>query len=124
MSFSKDKLHEIVTALNSIIEAVYEFEDKYDSQLKSVHPNYAYSAKNLVHYLAMRSFNINVLQQKLEDVGLPIALETQDNILYSLLNLRTILYSLLNYQLQDEEKELLNNMAVQKIREENSKALF
>ena len=124
MRFSKDKLQEIVTDLNSIIEAVYEFEDKYDSQLKSVHPNYAYSAKNLVHYLAMRSFNINVLQQKLEDVGLPIALETQDNILYSLLNLRTILYSLLNYQLQDEEKELLNNMAVQKIREENSKALF
>lgn len=124
MRFSKDKLQEIVTDLNSIIEAVYEFEDKYDSQLKSVHPNYAYSAKNLVHYLAMRSFNINVLQQKLEDVGLPVALESHENILYSLLNLRTIVYSLLDYELHDETKEYLKNKAVHNIQKQNSRALF
>lgn len=124
MLFPKDKLQEIVAALNSIIETIYEFENKYESQIKNVHPNYAYSAKNLVHYLAMRSFNINVFQQKLEDIGLPVTLESQDNILYSLLNLRTIVYSLLDYQLFDEEKGLLTNRDIKNILEKNSKALF
>ena len=124
MLFSKDKLQEIVAALNSIIEKIYEFENKYESQVNNVHPNYSYSAKNLVHYLAMRSFNINVFQQKLEDIGLPVTLESPDNILYSLLNLRAIIYSLLDYQLFDEEKDLLNNREVKKILKENSEALF
>ncbi|UCE93858.1 MAG: hypothetical protein JSV73_00770 [Flavobacteriaceae bacterium] len=123
MRFSKDKLQEIVTALNSIIETVYEFEDKYESQLNSVHPNYTQSARNLVHYLALRSFNINVLQQKLEDIGLPVTLESQDNILFILLNLRSIIYSLLDYQLVDEV-DIIDNQWVKKLQEQNSKALF
>ncbi|MCP4884151.1 MAG: hypothetical protein GY908_10195 [Flavobacteriales bacterium] len=72
----------------------------------------------------MRSFNINIFQQKLEDVGLPIALENQDNILYSFLNLRSIIYSFLDYELFDEDGEFLTNKEVRKIQEENSKALF
>lgn len=124
MRFPKDKLQEIVVGLNSIIDTIYEFENKYRSQINRVHPNYAHSAKNLVHYLALRSFNIDVLQQKLEDVGLPVALESHENILYSLLNLRTIVYSLLDYELHDETKEYLNNKAVHNIQKQNSRALF
>ena len=104
MRFSKDKLQEIITALNSIIETVYEFEDKYEPNLRNVHPNYAQSARNLVHYLALRSFNINILQQKLEDLGLPITLESQDNILLSIISLRAIVYSLLDYRFTEEQE--------------------
>ena len=68
MRFPKDKLQEIVVGLNSIIDTIYEFENKYRSQINRVHANYAHSAKNLVHYLALRSYNIDVLQQKLEDI--------------------------------------------------------
>lgn len=124
MLFPKDKLQEIVEALNSIIEKMYEFENKYRSQINNVHPNYSYSAKNLVHYLAMRSFNINVFQENLEDIGLPVTLESQNNILFSLLNLRTVVYSLLDYKLSDEDQGFLSNREVKKIHEENSKALF
>lgn len=123
MLFPKDKLHEILVALNSIIEKIDEFENSYALQLRKVHVNYVQSAKNLVHYLGLRSFNINVLQQKLEDVGLPISLESQDNILYILLNLRSIVHSLLNYELTDEEN-LITNQEVKKIKERNSNSLF
>ncbi len=44
MLFPKDKLQEIVVALNSIIEKMYEFETKYKSQINQVHPNYFHSA--------------------------------------------------------------------------------
>ena len=124
MLFSKEKLQEIATALNTILDTIYEFESKYKPELNTVHPNYLRSAKNLVHYLALRSFNINIFQQKLEDVGLPITLESQDNILYSLLSLRTIVHSLLDWELIDADEKYLNNEEVKRIRKKNSEALF
>ena len=67
MLFQRDKLQEILVALDSVIDRISEFENKYKTQLNSVHPNYAQSAKNLVHYLALRSFNINIFQDKLRN---------------------------------------------------------
>ena len=124
MLFPKDKLQEIVVALNSVIDRIYEFEGNYQSELNHVHPNYAHSAKNFVHYLALRSFNINVFQQKLEDLGLPINLECQDNILFSLYSVRTIVNSLLGHPMSDELQNQLSNQEAKTIQERNSKALF
>ena len=73
MLFQRDKLQEIVVALDSVIDRISEFEGQVSNPSSiRVHPNYAHSAKNLVHYLALRSFNINVFQDKLEDLGLPM----------------------------------------------------
>lgn len=124
MLFPKDKLQEIASALNSIIDTIYKSENKYRKQLDKVHPKYAPSARNLVHYLALRSFNINVFQQKLEDIGLPVSMESQDNILYNLNSLRTIIYSLLDYQLLDDDENYLNNNQLKEILRQNFKALF
>ena len=124
MLFPGDKLQAIIVALDSVIDRISEFENKYKSQLNNVHPNYTQSAKNLVHYLAMRSFNINIFQEKLEEIGLPIALESQNNILYDLLNMRTVINSLLNNEIFVEEHKYLNNKEVKKILEQNFKALF
>ena len=124
MLFQRDKLQEILVALDSVIDRITEFEHRYNAQLNSVHPNYAQSAKNLVHYLALRSFNINIFQDKLEDIGLPITLESQNNILYGLLNVRTVINSLMNNELEDEEYDYINNKKVKKILKKNFKALF
>jgi len=124
MLFPRGKLQEILVALDTVIDKIYEFEHKYRSQLNNVHPNYFQSAKNLVHYLAMRSFNINIFQDKLEEIGLPVTMESQNNILYGLLNFRTIINSLLKNEIYDEEQNHLNNKQVKKILKKNSKALF
>jgi len=124
MLFKRDELQEILVVLDSVIDRISEFEHKYKTQLNNVHPNYAQSAKNLVHYLAMRSFNMNIFQDKLEYIGLPIALESQNNILYGLLNYRTLINSLMNNELCDEEHECINNKKVKKILKKNYKALF
>ena len=114
MLFPKDKLQGIVEALDSVIDEIHEFENKYQTQLSRVHPKYSYSAKNLVHYLAMRSFNINVFQDKLEELGLPIALESQNNILFGLLNFRAVINSLLGNELFEEGEDLLSNKDIGK----------
>ncbi len=124
MLFQRDKLQEILVALDSVIDRISEFEHNYQTQLNKVHPNYAQSAKNLVHYLALRSFNMDIFQDKLEDIGLPMALESQNNILYSLLNFRTVVNSLMNNEIFDEEHKYINNKQVKKILKKNHKALF
>lgn len=124
MLFQRDKLQEILVALDSVIDRISEFEHKYETELNSVHPKYAQSAKNLVHYLALRSFNINIFQDKLEDLGLPITLESQNNILYNMLNFRTVINSLMHNDLIAEEHEYINNKEVKKILKKNHKALF
>ena len=124
MLFQRDKLQEILVALDSVIDRISEFEHKYETQLNSVHPNYALSAKNLVHYLALRSFNINIFQDKLEDLGLPITLESQNNILYNMLNFRTVINSLMHNELIEEEQEYIHNKKVKIILKKNYRALF
>jgi pyruvate kinase len=124
MQFPKEKLQEIIVALDSVIDKISEFEHKYSSQLNKVHPNYSQSAKNLVHYLAMRSFNVDVFQEKLDEIGLPSSLGSQNNILRDLLSFRTVINSLLNINLVVEEKKYLNNRDVKDILKKNSKALF
>jgi len=124
MLFQRDKLQEILVALDRVIDRISEFEHKYKTQLNNVHPNYSQSAKNLVHYLALRSFNMDIFQDKLEDIGLPIALESQNNILYGILNFRTVINSLMNNEVFDEEHEYINNKKVKKILKKNYKALF
>jgi len=124
MLFPRDKLQELVVSLDLVIDKISEFEYRYKSQLNNVHPNYSQSARNLIHYLALRSFNINIFQEKIEEIGLPITLESQNNILYGLLNFRTIINSLLNNKIFDDEQKYLNNKEVKKILKQNSKALF
>ncbi len=124
MLFQRDKLQEILVALDLIIDKIYEFEHEYAFQLNKVHPNYSHSAKNLVHYLAMRSFNMNIFQDKLEDIGLPIALESQNNVLYGILSFRTVINSLIHGEVSDEEHDYITNKEVKRILKKNYKALF
>jgi pyruvate kinase len=124
MVFEREKLQEILNALDSVIERMNEFESKYETQLNRVHPNYTQSARNLVHYLAMRSFNMNVFQDKIEDLGLPLNLESQSNILFGLLNLRTVISSLMSNELYEEENTYVNNKQVRDILDRNRRAVF
>ena len=51
--------------LSAIAERAREFEDHYGDELAAVHPAYRESARNLVHYLALRAEDIRELQEQL-----------------------------------------------------------
>ena len=124
MPFDRDSLREILFLLDTVLERISEAEEKYSNQLSKVHPKYSQSARNLVHYLAMRSLNMNVFQEKLENIGLPIALESHRNIRFTLLNLRTVINSLLKKEQDEELDPCIDNKEVELILEENRKAVF
>jgi len=124
MLFPKNKLKELVSTIDLVMDKIFEFECKYAIQLNNVHPKYAKSAKNLIHYLALRSFNVNILQEKLVEIGLPNASGFEKSILHNLLSFKIIVNSLLNTDFQRDKKLFLTNKEAKKTLKENSKAVF
>lgn len=117
MLFETEKLEEILIQIDLILEKIFEYENTYKNQITSVHANYAESAKNLIHYLALRSFDYDVFQDKLSKVGLPNTSSSESSVLHNLLIYKTIIHHLLkiedvkdthNYLTKRESKQLLN----------------
>lgn len=116
MLFETEKLEEIRIQIDLILERIFEYENTYKNKITSVHPNYAESAKNLIHYLALRSFDYDVFQDKLSKVGLPNTSSSESSVLHNLLIYKTIIHHLLkiedventhNYLTKRESKQLL-----------------
>ncbi len=124
MLYPKNKLQEIAVSIDLIIAEISKFEHKYQQQIDNVHPNYTKSAKNLVHYLALRSFNIDALQKRIDEIGLPNSPEFKGSILYRILSFKTIINSLLKIDSSDDKKIFLTNKEAKKILIENFVAIF
>lgn len=124
MLYPKNKLQEIVVSSDLIIARISELEHKYKEQIDNVHPNYTKSAKNLIHYLALRSFNIDFLQEKMDEIGLPNSPEFKGSILHRILSFKTIINSLLNIDLPEDKEIFLTNKEAKNILKENFEAVF
>ncbi len=124
MHYPVKNLLEISNTIDLVIAKIYELEIKYKDQIDKVHPNYTKSAKNLIHYLALRSFDIEILQDKLEEIGMPITPESKKNILHRVLNFKTIINSLLNTKSSHKDELFLTNKEASRIQDKNCTALF
>jgi len=124
MLFPKNKLQEIAVAIELVIDKIAAFEKDYELQINNVHPNYVKSAKNLIHYLALRTIDVDILQEKLEEIGLPNPPGYEKNILHNLLIFKTITSSLLNNKLPDENANELTLKEADAILKRNTKAVF
>ena len=63
-------LESIRLQLRQIVERAGELEARFESDLELVHPNFSASARNLLHYVALRQFDIGDLQKQLSELGL------------------------------------------------------
>ena len=124
MLYPKVKLEEIAVAVNQVLDKIVEYELKYTDQIKNVHPKYTKSAKNLVHYLALRSFDITILQEKLDEIGLPITPDSKSSILHRILSFKTIVNRLLNVDCSEDERIYLTNKEAKYLLDQNSTSLL
>jgi pyruvate kinase len=67
---SQQKLDDLIARLTEIRQSLVESDKSLEGRLKGIHPNYAKSARNLAHYLALRRRDIRPLQQELAELGL------------------------------------------------------
>jgi pyruvate kinase len=86
-----DKIAQVDARLQEISERCREFESRYAADLLAVHPDYRDSARNLVHYLALRNIDIRELQENLATLGLSSLDRVERNVMASLHAVQTAL---------------------------------
>ncbi len=72
------------TELKGIYDRAIEFESIHADELAAVHPQFKESARNLVHYLALRQSDLRGLQETLSSLGLSSLGRSERNVLGSL----------------------------------------
>ncbi|MDJ0760785.1 MAG: pyruvate kinase [Woeseiaceae bacterium] len=89
-----DIIDRVDRQLGDILERCAAMESAYSDQIEAVHPKNRESARNLVHYLALRSSDMHALQQNLSTIGLASLDRAERNVMASLLTLRDTLEQL------------------------------
>ena len=64
MKNREQRLRALGHRLDSILEKAKILELQYAEELELVHPIYRKSAKNLIHYLAVRTFEIDDFEEE------------------------------------------------------------
>ena len=124
MAFNTKKLQDINNQIDLFLAKIDAFEELYQSQIANVHPNYTESARNLIHYLALRSFDIDVFQKQLNDIGLPNTTSSESSVLSNLTIFKTIINHLLKIEDESSQKEYITNIESKELLKKNSIALF
>lgn len=70
--------------LQRIRERAEALEIRFETELQQVHPNFAASARNLLHYIALRQFDIGELQKRLAELGLSSLGRSEPHVLASI----------------------------------------
>jgi pyruvate kinase len=70
--------------LQRIRERAEALEARLEPELKQVHPNFAASARNLLHYVALRQYDIGELQERLAELGLSSLGRAEHHVLASI----------------------------------------
>lgn len=94
MKSKQEKYERMIGQIDVIIHTIRKWEKKYADALAAVHPEYEKSARNLIHYRAMRTLDIRKLQKGLGDLGLSRLAKAEIHIIASLLRSRSVLESL------------------------------
>lgn len=81
----------LIAILTKIRQAMLDAEKKNQTLIASVQPHYRDSARNLLHYLALRTFDLRDVQWRLSSLGLSSLGHSER---YSMVNLQNILFLL------------------------------
>jgi pyruvate kinase len=124
MTFNSETLQPIQDQIEAIIHKARELEGKYFADISTVHPVYHKSANNLIHYLAFRSFDIDLLQDRLRELGLPSLTHIEGHVMESLLSIKTIINHLLGHPKIEVSRGVITSKKSRKILNKNTKLLF
>ncbi len=90
----KEELSFIESSISSIIDKAFSLELSHKNIIDSVHPEFSRSAGNLVHYLALRTFDLKKIQNRINDSGLLGFSNIEDHVLDYLESILSIISSL------------------------------
>ncbi|NNF21981.1 MAG: hypothetical protein HKN67_08565, partial [Saprospiraceae bacterium] len=124
MKINKDKIKVLIDQIDNLIEKLKTLEKKHEVQLNQVCSGHKKSAKNLVHYLALRSEDLRDLQNKLGRLGLSRFARAEMHVLASLNNSRFVLQKMIDMPGDDTGKSGLSIKKGEKTLNRNTKTLL
>ncbi|MEP0266636.1 pyruvate kinase [Dokdonia sp.] len=124
MKINIKKIKKLITQIEGLIETLNNETQQSVTLLENVHPTYKKSAQNLLHYTAFRKIDERNLQRKLGVLGLTRFGHAEEHILGSLLQVRFILYRIINESELALGKSALSIKKGRKILREHSDVLF
>ena len=91
---NKIDIGQLATELASMSNRARDLEDHYAEDLAKVHPEFRESARNLLHYVALRQSDISQLQENLASLGLSSLERAERNVMGSIAAIWGVLQSL------------------------------
>lgn len=77
-------LRDAIGELEAVCRDAVRLERRFSRELAEVHPTFRDSARNLVHYLALRDRDVRVLQERLAGLGLSSLGRTESHVMAAL----------------------------------------
>ena len=118
MKIKKEKIEALIDKVEEIIGLVKAEEARYKEAIAMTCEVYTKSARNLIHYQALRKLDLRKLQKSLGDLGMSRLANAEGHVLASLLNTHYILKSLIDQSskntkaglsIKNAKKQLANN---------------
>ncbi|MCZ6776290.1 MAG: pyruvate kinase, partial [Ignavibacteria bacterium] len=101
-----------------------DLEAKFSSQLSMVQPSFAESAKNLVHYLALRQHDLRDLQSKLDDLGVSALGQAEAHVMANVVTVKDMLRQLIESKESEPEDVVVSMKKAAKLTKSNTNALL
>jgi pyruvate kinase len=120
----KDKALILLETLNGLQGKLSEYELRYKDEISKVHPAYKKSARNLVHYLAASSFDLESLHKSCGEIGITGFENFEAHVAKSLLVNIDLLCIMLNMDKRPKPKNILSRKQSLKRLNKHTKLLF
>jgi pyruvate kinase len=123
---SKDELVSLIKQLSELRGEMLRLAENLNENINYVDPSYRKSAKNLIHYLALRRHDLRALQSELSELGLSSLGRSESHVLATIEAVMLTLSSLAKYPLQltDDNIENLGFSTAKGLLEQHTKTLF
>lgn len=124
MNIKKEKIEALINQISGLEKSIIEEEKKHTEKIEAVYKEYKNSAKNLVHYLAFRSFDLRDTQKKLQNIGMSRLARAEAHVQSSLLKTLFILKVLINEPLKPQKRKGLSIKKGKKLQKRNTRKLL
>lgn len=124
MKIKEDKVEDLIQDIENIILTAKADERKNKAVLKAVDSNYKKSARNLIHYLALRRYDIRKIQKQLGNLGMSRLARAESHIMASLRNTRFFLNKLISHKAGAITKSNLSIKSGNKLLAKHTKELL
>lgn len=124
MKKKKAKIAAMIEQVDAIVAGALSREKEHSGLLERVHPFFVESARNLIHYRALRTHDLRALQRRLGNLGLSRLAKAEAHVLFSLYVTRRVLQAFLE---KTQIKVKCTNLTIKKGNkrlDSNAKALL